>query len=302
MSEIITELKKPNRVSFSQFSTWFTCPFKFQNDYILKKKKFEDSLNMSCGTAIHEAIQLYLKTLFWKTEKQAESINLVKYFTWAFKWEVKTKKIPHTPEELEEFIQDGIAMLSEFTDPVNRRRYFPRDKFELLGIETEINEAILNKLNIVGFLDIVLKEKLSGDIKIVDFKTSTRGWTKEKEDFTKLAQLRLYKALYSKKFKVPLNKIQVEFFVMKRKLYDETKTKYPQTRLSPFKPTSYKAEIDETLSEFSKFVNECFTKDGNHIIDKKYEKMPGEKKKNCKYCQYAKDGTCDQQVTRKSFL
>ena len=290
ITDVIVKIK---RVSYSQFSTWFTCPFKFQNDYILKKKKFEDSLNMSCGTAIHEAIQLYLKTLFWKTEKQAESINLSKYFIWAFKWEVNTKKIPHTPEELDEFIQDGIAMLGEFTDPVNRRRYFPREKYELLGIETEINEAIFNKLNVVGFLDIVLKEKLSGDIKIVDFKTSTRGWSlNEQEDFTKLAQLRLYKALYSKKCKIPLNKIKVEFFILKRKLYDATKSKYPQTRLKVFSPVAYKADIDETLNEFSKFVNSCFTINGEHIVNKEYEKFPSIKA--CKYCQYAKDGTCDK--------
>jgi len=284
------------RVSYSQFSTWFKCPNKYYNDYILNKRKFEDTLNLSFGTAIHETIQHYLKTLYNEGESQAASIDLNTMFKSEFQQEIDKKKIPHTKAELDEFVEDGRLILSEFILPENRRRYFPRDKFELLGIETEINEAIFNKLNVTSFLDLVLKEKLSGNIRIVDFKTSGRGWTSEKEDFTKLAQLRLYKALYSKKYNIPLSKINVEFFILKRKTYENAN--YPQTRLNVFVPSSHKADIDETLQEFSKFVNECFNKDGEYLTDKTYPKIPGLKKKNCKYCQYAKDGTCDQKASK----
>jgi hypothetical protein len=160
-----------------------------------------------------------------------------------------------------------------------------------------LNEPIFNNLNIVGFLDLVLKEKMTGNIKIVDFKTSTRGWSaSEQEDFTKLAQLRLYKALYSKKHNLPLNKIQVEFFILKRKLYDESKCKFPQTRLKIFTPQSYKNDIEETLVEISKFIKACFTEDGEFIPNKEHEKLPSTKA--CKYCQYAKDGTCDKKKNK----
>ena len=288
-------IKDRKRISYSQFSTWYGCEFKFLNDYILKKKVFEDSLNMSFGTAIHGTIQSYLTTRYTVSEKDAELIDLVLNFTAEFKKIVTEKKIKHTPEELAEFIEDGRLILEEFVLPENRRRYFPREKYELIGIEVEINEPIFNNLNIVGFLDIVLKEKMSGDIKIIDFKTSTRGWSSEKEDFTKLSQLRMYKALYSKKFNIPLNKIHVEFFILKRKVYDNSKVAYPQTRLVPFKPTSYKPEIDETLSEFSKFVNGVFTKTGEYLPAKEFKKMPSDKQ--CKYCQYSKDGSCDKKKT-----
>jgi len=282
------------KVSYSQFSTWFKCPFKYYNDYILKLRKFEDSLNMSFGTAIHETIQLYLKTLYHEGEKPAEELNLNSIFKVEFQQEIDKKKIPHTKEELDEFIEDGRLILYEFLLPENRRRYFPRDKFELLGIETEINEAIFNKLNVTSFLDLVLREKISGNIRIVDFKTSSRGWSSEKEDFTKLAQLRLYKALYSKKYNIPLSKINVEFFILKRKTFENSK--YPQTRLNVFVPSSHKNDIDETLQEFSKFVNECFTKEGEYLTDKEYPKMPS--KKTCQYCQYAKDGSCDKKASK----
>jgi len=289
MSDII---KKKN-ISFSQFSTYWTCENKFYRDYILKKRIFDSSIILCFGTGCHDTIQLYLKTLFWKSEKQADKMDLMRYFKWAFKHELTKNKVKYTPEEWDEFVDDAQLILDEFVLPENRKRYFPVNKYELLGIETELKEEILNNLNVIGFFDLVLREKLTGDIKIIDFKTSTRGWTSEKEDFTKLAQLRLYKALYSKKYNIPLNKIKVEFFILKRKVYDTSKCSYPQTRLIPFIPTSYKSDIDETLHEFIGFVGECFTKEGEYITDRTYRKVPGDKKKNCKYCLYLKDGSCD---------
>ena len=294
----MSEPIKKKQISFSQFSTYFSCGYKWFRDYVKKDKKFEDNLNMSMGSAIHFAIQTYLTLLYKETESKAEELDIIDCFVKSFKGEIAKKGIKSSDEEVAEFISDGTAILEEFVRPENRKRYFPREKYELLGIEMALNEPIFNNLNIVGFLDLVLKEKMTGNIKIIDFKTSTRGWSaNEQEDFTKLAQLRLYKALYSKRYNIPLNKIQVEFFILKRKLYDESKCKFPQTRLKIFTPTSYKPDIDETLSEMSKFVRSCFTEDGEFITNKEYEKIPGLKNKNCKYCQYAKDGSCDQKKT-----
>ena len=210
----MNENVKKKKVSFSQFSNWWICPHRWYRDYILKEKQFEDSLNMSFGTAIHEAIQLYLKVLYGKSDKEAERVNIMKYFTWAFKRELTKKKIPHTPKEYTEFIEDAQNVLNEFLEPSNRLRYFPRDKWELLGIEHELNADIQNNVILTGFIDLVLKEKLSGNIKIIDIKTCTNGWTSyQKEDFTKTSQLVLYKALYSRLYNIPLTKIDVEFFI-----------------------------------------------------------------------------------------
>lgn len=288
------EPKKLKTVSFSQFTNWWSCPHRWMRDYILHEKKFEDNLAASFGTAIHEAIQNYLKTLYYESEEKAESLDLETHFASVFKREVDKKKIPHTQEQWDEFIADGKYILSEFKDPMNRIRYFPRDKWELLAIEDDLNETIINNVNLNAKLDIVLREKLSGNIRIVDFKTSGRGWRTEKDDFTKTSQLVLYKAVYSKKYNVPLSKIEVEFFILKRKLYDESKVKYEQSRLQIFKPSAYKSDVMEVIGEFKKFVNHCFTPEGVHNTTAKYLKNPGKNKKHCKYCTYAKNGTCDK--------
>ena len=281
---------KQKTVSHSQFSIWFTCPHKFFHDYILHEKVFEDSIHMSFGTAIHEAIQLYLQTLYTIGEKEAEAIDVITTFIDAFKREVEKKKIPHTPADFEEFVDDGKNIISEFKDPVNRMRYFPRDKWEWVGIELEINEPLFNNVNLTARLDLVLKEKSSGNIRIVDLKTSGRGWQYEKEDFTKTSQLVLYKAIYSKKYNIPLSKINVEFFILKRKIYENAR--YEQSRIQIFKPSAYQKDVSQVIEEFSKFVKHCFTPEGIHNINQKYPKIPN-KGKNCRYCPYLKNGKCD---------
>lgn len=286
------EVKKKKIVSFSQFTNWFTCSHKWYRDYILKEKQFEDSLNMSFGTAIHETIQNYLKVLFHESEEKAKAIDNQTFFIDAFKKEVDKKKIPHTLPEFNEFVGDGENVLKEFLDPVNLAMYFSRDKWELLAIEDELNVEIKNNVMLTGKLDIVLREKATGNIRIVDFKTSTNGWTSyQKEDFTKTSQLVLYKALYSKKNNIPLPKIYVEFIILKRKLYENSK--FVQSRLQVFKPSSYQSDVLQVIQEFGKFVESCFTPEGQHKTTIKYPKIPGKNKKNCKYCPYLKNKKCD---------
>jgi ATP-dependent helicase/DNAse subunit B len=286
------EIKKKKIVSFSQFTNWFTCSHKWYRDYILKEKEFEDSLHMSFGTAIHEAIQNYLKVHFHESEEKAKEIDNVAFFTVAFNNEVTKKKIPHTLPELNEFIGDGENILKEFLDPVNLAMNFSREKWELLAIEDELNVEIKNNVMLTGKLDIVLREKATGNIRIVDFKTSGSGWTSyQKEDFTKTSQLVLYKALYSKKNNIPLPKIYVEFIILKRKLYENSK--YVQSRLQIFKPSSYQSDVLQVIQEFGKFVDSCFTPEGLHKTNIVYPKIPGKGKKNCKYCPYLKNKKCD---------
>ncbi len=285
----IPENKKT--VSYSQFSNWWSCPHRYYRDYILHEKTFEDNLILSFGTAVHETIQLYLKTLYGKLDADAERINMIKYFTWAFKKQIKLKKIPHTDAELNEFLEDGQNILNEFKEPSNRLRYFPRDKWELLSIEEELNEDIRNNITLNGYIDIVLREKLSGNIRIIDIKTSNSGWNSyQQEDWVKNAQLILYKTLYSKKHNIPLSKIYIEFFILRRKLYKNCS--YEQSRIQIFKPSAYQKDIIEVIHEFGKFIDTCFTSNGIYNTSTKYPKIPNGGK-NCKYCNYKKNGSCD---------
>jgi hypothetical protein len=290
-------IKKKKTVSYSQFSNWWTCPHKWYRDYILHEKTFEDNLIMTFGTSIHEAIQLYIKTLYEQGDKEAEAVDMMAQFMETFKREIEKKKIPHTKEEFDEFVEDAKNVISEFRAPENRLQHFPRDKWELIGIEDELNAEIRNNINLTGFIDLLLREKQSGNIRIIDIKTSNSGWNaSQREDWLKISQLLLYKALYSKTHNIPLSKINIEFFILRRKLYENCR--YEQSRIQIFKPSSSQSDVLEVIKKFGKFIDTCFTSEGTYKPDIKYPKNPGKDKKNCKYCPYLKNGKCDGKKER----
>jgi hypothetical protein len=86
----------------------------------------------------------------------------------------------------------------------------------------------------------------------------------------------------------------VEFFILKRKLYENAT--YKQSRIQIFKPPSHQEDVLQVIQEFGKFVDTCFTTEGDHKTDIKYPKNPGKNKKNCKYCAYSKNGKCDSRA------
>jgi hypothetical protein len=155
---------------------------------------------------------------------------------------------------------------------------------------------IRNNVKFVGYIDLVLKEKQTGRYRIIDIKTSTNGWNQyQKDDPSKYSQILLYKAFFSKKYNVPIEMIDVEFFILKRRLYEGMS--FPQSRIQTFVPTNNQKSIVGVLNQFAEFVKTCFKSDGTYIEDiSVYYKNPGKYKKNCKYCPHKKvncDGKSD---------
>lgn len=287
------EIKEKKHVSFSKFSTWLKCPHKFYIDQVKGLKEFEDNINTCFGTGMHNTVQYYIKTLYTESLEKAESINLFQYFKESFDIELKEKKIQYTEQEYDDFIYDGKNILTEFSKTSNRIKHFPHDKYEFVGIEMEIEIPIKNNVDFLAYIDLVLRDKKNGNIRIIDFKTSTNGWNSySKDDTTKTPQLPLYKAMYSKKYGVPLEKIEVEFFILKRKLYEGVN--YPQERLQLFIPPNKTVHVVNVIKTFSEFVSSCFNTDGTYKEDSSnYPKNPGNGKKNCKFCPHKKI-RCDQ--------
>lgn len=295
-----TEEKKKNKVSFSQYSTYLKCNYKWYLDYCLNLRKWDGSINTAFGTAIHETFQKYLELLYNVSVKEADSMDCKSFFKESYDKEVKKLKEEGkelTDEDYMDFYYDGIDIISEFTKTSNRLKYFPSRNYELVGIEIPLEIDIKNNIKFKGFIDIVLKEKNKQKYRIIDFKTSFNGWNKYvKEDFSKLSQLYLYKAIYSKKFNVDLNDIDVEFFIVKRRLYENVN--FPQSKIQIFKPESNKKVINESINFFIEFLNHGFDSDGNYNLKGEFPKNPGKSKKNCKYCLHYKN-KCDGKISKK---
>lgn len=293
--------KKPKTVSFSQYSMWLKCPMQWKLSYIDKLAPYEASIHTVFGTGIHEALQEYLKALYTIDTAAADALNTFDIFNKSFEEGLKDLKIATIAQEklteealedqglilrstVEEFRADGKVILDHVLAYAQRSKHFPSKKYELVGIELPLeiplrNGTILYK----GFLDIVLRDRLTKKILILDFKTSTRGWGKYgKSDRTKIDQLILYKRFYNQMFKVPMDAIEIEFFIMKRKLWEDVA--YPQQRIERFSPPDGKMSVKEVESSFLDFINNGFDEQGEYNKDNVFLKNPGKAKKNCKYC------------------
>jgi ATP-dependent exoDNAse (exonuclease V) beta subunit len=297
----IKDQKTITSVSFSQYSMWLKCPMHWKLAYIDKLAPYESSINTVFGDAIHEPLQKYLECLYTKGSVEADAIDVHAIFNSKFEEGIKELKIATdeqmllteeerdelgliTQEQIQSFKLDGKNILDHVMSPTIRRKHFPSKVYEFIGVELPLEIPIRKgKILYKGYLDIVLKDKMTNKILILDFKTSTYGWNKyQKMDRTKLDQLLLYKRFYHQLYKIPMDQIDVQFFVMKRKLYEDVK--FPQDRIQRISPPDGKLSIRAVEQSFLEFINDCFTPEGTHNKDKNYIKNPEKGRKNCKYC------------------
>lgn len=291
-------LPKKKTISYSQYSSWVKCARRWYIDMVINKRVFEDSIHTVFGTSMHDVLQAYVKTLYTSGLVAAESLNTFEDFKARFLSLLKEKNVQCSVEDIESFVFDGENIIRAFLKYSIRNKHFPANKYEFIGIEVQIRMDVLNNASLVGFIDLVLRDKTTGRYKILDFKTSTMEWgNSQKNDFTKTDQLLMYKAMYSQHYSVPLNSIDVEFFILKRKLYENMP--FPQSHIQVFAPPATTQKVVDTVKSFTEFVNSVFLSDGsyNQNIDA-YPKIPGDQKKNCKKCPHYKK-ECDGKLKLK---
>ena len=87
-------LDAPNkkRVSYSQFSNWWKCRHRWWLDKVKGLSEFEDSINTCFGTAIHEALQLFIETLYKESATKANEHDLHQIFKTGFVKELTKAK------------------------------------------------------------------------------------------------------------------------------------------------------------------------------------------------------------------
>jgi hypothetical protein len=284
------------RVSFSQYSTFSTCPRMYKHQYIDKLGESSANVHTIFGTSMHSTIQHYLSVFYGVSKKQANELNLDKMLLNSLREEfVKEKEkmsegAPCTQLELEEFFGDGRRILEWFVKHIEK--FYTKSGYELVAIEMPLNYEIKAGVHFIAFIDIVLREIGSGEIIIIDLKTSTNGWNKyQKEDKIKNAQILIYKKFYSDLFGVPMQNIKVEFQIMKRKLMEDAP--YPIPRISKHIPPNGRPSVMKAYDEFMGFINTVFDDTGERRLDIEYSKTPGKNKKNCKYCEFYARKICD---------
>ena len=280
-----------NKISYSQISMFNECPLRWKLNYIDKLSISESSIHLIFGTAMHEVLQTYLEVMYNDSIKNADLLpleemlrdKLIEQFKIA---EEDDGKAPCTKEDLQEFFQDGVEILDFFKK--KRGDYFSKRGYKLIGCEVPIEYDLKDNIRMVGYIDIVMLDEISNTIKIYDIKTSTRGWNKwMKADKNKTQQLLLYKQFYSKQYNHPIDKIEVEYFIVKRKLWE--KAMFPQKRVQKFSPASGTVSMNKVLEGLDLFLEKAFTDEGEKTS---VNIVPTPSKKACRWCEFNQTEYC----------
>ena len=286
-------------VSFSQMSIFRGCPHRWKLQYKDKIKRFTSSIHTVFGTAIHEVMQHYLDTAYEKSFAAADrEIDIEEYFKETFVNEYQSQYKKNNNEhfsdasEMREFFEDGLGILNWFKK--KRSGYFSKKNTWLVGCEVPVILApnkMYNNIIYMGYLDVVTYNEVTDTFKIIDIKTSTKGWNDySKKDENKQFQLLLYKQFFSEQYNIPLDKIEIEFFIVKRKVLDwddeNLMSPYQSYRVQTFTPPSGKIKLNRAKTAMGSFINECFNSNGE-IKETIFPKTPS--KWTCTFCPFKED-------------
>jgi hypothetical protein len=206
---------KPH-VSFSEYKDWAECSFRHRLKYVDKVGVFKPGIALTFGTAVHESCEHYLKTREMKPELAHAVIDSdwEKYTTGDY----AAMDLGYTEEAKATAHAQIDAILAEI--PAFLDREFP-DWIYVMA-EGNIYEPIVghDDVKFKGFIDGIIqcKGKRGEDLKwIIDWKTSNRGWFRDKrEDFTTKMQLILYKNYWSKREEEKLKDVRCAFVILKK--------------------------------------------------------------------------------------
>ncbi len=272
---------------------WNSCPQQYKLNYIDKLGESSGNIHTIFGTAMHETIQHFLDVMYNVTKKQAMEIDLdillKDKLIEAFNDEKKKQgdRLPTTQVELEEFYGDGRQILKFFKSKL--AKWYSKKNQRLEAIELPLNAEIKPNVHFIGYIDIVLRDTYDKSYGMIDLKTSIRGWNKyQKADKIKTDQLLLYKHFFGAEKNISLDKIDVEYFIVKRKLYEGLD--FPQRRVQTFSPASGKPSVNKVITNLNQFIDQSFI-NGEYNTNHIYIKTPS--KKNCKWCEFNQTKYCN---------
>lgn len=143
--------------SFSRLNSWYNCKREWEKRYV-ECIKGDPSAYGEFGTLCHEILENYF------TEK-LDAFSLAPYYEEHFDEQVVTPFPNNMYVDLrEKAYNQGLEYFENFA--------LDFSNYEILGVELEIHTTI-GKMDVIGFIDLLLKDKTTGEIIICDHKSST---------------------------------------------------------------------------------------------------------------------------------
>ena len=297
-SKIKQSPKTNKHISYSQLSSFATCEKQWYLTYVKKLAPYQPSIHAVFGTAMHETIQSWLEVLYHDKVKSANEMNLdallYENMIKAYKGQKAQNGHEHftNQEEMNMFYLDGKHILNFLKK--KRGGYFSTKHTYLAGVETLLYQELRPGVMFKGLIDLVFYNEYLDEWTIMDIKTSTSGWSKfAKNDDKRKSQILLYKEFFSKQFNIPKNKINVEYFILKRKVPVEAEFASMQRRVQEFKPGDGPRKMKQAVNLMENFVSKAVDMDGNYI-EKDYPTNPSNDA--CRFCAIKEMRLCPDAV------
>ena len=273
-SKIKQTPSKNLHISYSSLSTYNKCPKLWELQYLRNEIPFTQNIYTCFGSAMHETIQEWLTVMYHDKVKAANDINLHKllYANMAHSYRMGKAMMNgdhfSSADEITQFWLDGKHILDFLSK--KRAGYFSTKNMMLAGVETLLYQEIKPGVKFKGLVDLVFYHPNTDRWTIMDIKTSTRGWSPEyKKNPNLTAQVILYKEFFSKQFNIDKDKIDVEFFIVKRRVPAEAEWASMQRRVQQFRPNAGPRKTKQVLDSMNKFISEAVDENGQYI-DKEY--------------------------------
>lgn len=286
------DYSKEKNISASQFMMFSDCEHRWKLSYIDKLSAYSPSVHTVFGTAMHEVIQEWLTVMYNESATAASKMNLRENLKLTIrevyaKERKKAKEVFTDADELNSFFLDGVKILDYLQK--KRGQYFSMKGWHLAGIETDIVQEVRPGVFYKGFIDVVMYNSRTNKYLIIDIKTSTRGWSDyEKKNDAKVAQVLFYKEFFAKQFNVDIDNIDVEFFILRRKINEDLD--FVPKRIQQWRPASGRIKRGKAMKSLQEFVDKAFTDDGQHDTSQVY--LPNPSKSACRFCDFKNTEFC----------
>lgn len=289
-NKLYEELKITNsgliHISFSELNQYKECGHKHLIEKYLKLAVSPTSIHLIFGNAIHSALETGIRD---QLNLEARIAHFVQYFT-----KEMMDKMINTKDyaEVKNFTKQGEHILRLLSTEKILQKY------ELIGVEMSLYEKLFDNFHFKGFIDLILKDKKTGRILIIDWKTSGEQWDVQKKKKNKvfMAQMRLYKYFYSRKFDISIDEIDCKYIVLNRL----KNKKCPELGFGDLQTVEIFSTNDDVM-EAIKLVAETLR---NIHINKIFLKSKFEDKTNsCFFCPYKNNPTlCNSNPDQYKYL
>lgn len=172
--------------SFSRLSSFYQCRYAWKLTYI-DGIKGENNFFGEYGSYIHKILEMYFKD-------ELSIFELVDYYKDHYIENVNYDAPPNKFVDIAaSYYQHGLDYFENFS--------MLDDKYKILGVEKKVNFKIGNR-DFVGYIDLLLQDKESGDIIVVDHKSASikqlKNGSISKQDVHKFEMYKRQMLLYSK--------------------------------------------------------------------------------------------------------